>query len=221
MDPIRAKTARTVLAVLSIIALGLIAAGWLVGRGSGSTPDSTGAASPEPSVSLREVLSHPDIIPSHRHPLLGQKAPDFTLTTSDGHSQTLLELQDGRPLVLVFTYGPACKNCRRELNAIDRQRTLFSELDARVAAISPDTSDQTAAPMNEFGSVGFPLLLDPENRTAQSYRVWRGNSPRHGTFVLDRAGVVRWTNVGDAPFQRVSALLTQVALIEGRLPATR
>ena len=49
-----------------------------------------------PSISLQEVLAHADIIPSHRHPLLGRQAPGFELADPQGKVWSLNEfLPDG------------------------------------------------------------------------------------------------------------------------------
>ncbi len=59
---------------------------------------------------------------------------------------------------------------------------------------------------------------------AQTYRVCRvaqdgttGALFRHGVFIVDRQGTVRWANVGDAPFRRNPALLYQLAKLEDRM----
>jgi alkyl hydroperoxide reductase subunit AhpC len=67
----------------------------------------------------------------------------------------------------------------------------------------------------------FPVLSDPGNKVARAYRVLRADRLRHATFIIDRQGTIRWVNIGDAPFRRSTSLLSQLALLEGRLPAGR
>jgi peroxiredoxin len=168
-----------------------------------------------PSRSLQEILAHPDIIPSHHHPLLGQPAPDFELADSEGKVWNLRELQDGHPVVLIFYYGCHCVGCVRQLFDINRELPLYSEVGARVVAISADPPELTRERFQQNGPFGFPVLSDPGNKVAQAYRVFKHDNLRHGIFVVDRNGTVQWVNVGDAPLRRNPALLYQLAKMAG------
>ena len=178
-----------------------------------------------PSGSLKEILAHPDVIPAHRHPLLGQQAPDFELADAEGKLRSLRELRDGHPVVLIFYYGPHCIQCVRQLSNINRDLPLFCEIGARVVAISAGSPELMPGKLAQCRQYSFPLLSDPGNTVAQAYQVLRGpleGRPteviRHATFVIGRDGTVQWANVGDAPLRRNAALLFQVAKAEGRLP---
>jgi peroxiredoxin len=175
--------------------------------------------------SLQEVLAHPDVIPTHAHPLLGSQAPDFELTDPEGRVWNLRELRDGRPVVLIFYYGYQCISCVRQLCEIDRDLPLFREVGARVVAISADPAELTRRRFQQFGPFGFLVLSDPGNKVAQAYRVFEpaqdgktAGIRRHGTFLIDRDGTVQWVNSGDAPLRRNPALLYELAKMEGRLP---
>lgn len=179
-----------------------------------------------PSGSLQEILDHPDIIPTHHHPLLGRLAPDFELADIEGKICNLRELRNGKPVVLIFYYGYHCIACVRQLFNVNKELSLFHEVGAQVVAISADPPELTRRRFQQYGSFGFPVLSDPGNKVAQAYLVFKGvqdgeiaDSFRHGTFVIDRNGVVQWVNIGDAPFRRNSALLCQLAKLEGRLPS--
>ena len=176
-----------------------------------------------PAKSLQAILAHPDIIPSHRHPLLGQQAPHFELADSEGKVRSLVELQDGRPVVLIFYYGCHCVACLRHLFEINRELPLFHAVGGRVVAISGDPPASTRQWCQQHGSFGFTLLSDPGNQVAQAYRVLKPETDclRHGTFVIDGQGTIQWVNVGDAPFRRNPALLYQLAKIDGQLSSAQ
>jgi len=181
-----------------------------------------------PFGSLHEVLSHPDVIATHHHPLLGRQAPDFELTDPEGKVWNLGELLDGHPAVLIFYYGYHCAACVRQLFDVDRNLPLYREVGARVVAISADPPELTRRRFQQYGPFGFPVLSDPGNKVAEAYRVFKraqdgemADILRHGSFVIDRDGTVVWVNVGDAPFRRNPALLYQLAKIEGRLPSAQ
>jgi peroxiredoxin Q/BCP len=175
-----------------------------------------------PSGSLQEILAHPDIIPTHHHSLLSRRAPDFELADTEGKVWNLRELRDGRAVVLIFYHGYHCVACVRQLFDVNRDLPLFSEVGARVVAISADPPEVTRQRFRQYGPFGFPVLSDPEHKVAQTYGVFArardgkmADILRHGTFLIDRAGTVHWVNIGDAPFHRNPALLYQLG---GNLP---
>ena len=177
-----------------------------------------------PSGSLQEILAHPDIIPTHHHPLLGRQAPDFELADPDGKVWNLRELQDGRPVVLIFYYGYHCIHCVRQLSDVNRDLPLFREVGARVVAISADPPELTRRTVSAKRPVRLPGPFGSRKQGGASLPGVQGHRTempmlRHGTFVIDRDGTVQWVNVGDAPFRRNSALLYQLAKMEGRLPS--
>lgn len=177
-----------------------------------------------PPGALQEILTHPDLIPTHNHPLLGRRAPDFEIADLEGTVWKLRELLAGGPVVLVF-YHTYCPLCLRQLFDGDKDLPLFREFGARVVAISADAPEVMRRRLEKYGPIGFAVLSDPGNQTAQAYQVFRRTRDGkmvgrflHGTFVIDRHGTVQWVNVGDAPFRRNTALLYQLAKMEGRLP---
>ena len=173
---------------------------------------------------LQELLAHPDMIPSQEHSLMGKQAPDFELTDFEGNVWDRKELLNEGPVVLIFYYGYHCPSCVRQLREIDRDLPLFRELGTRVVAISADPPELTKQRFQQHGTFGFPVLSDPENKVAQAFRVFKGESEetnkdhlRHGTYILSQDGTVQWVNIGDAPFRRNSALLCQLAKTKGVL----
>jgi peroxiredoxin len=173
--------------------------------------------------SLLQILADRDIIPSHRHPLLGQRAPGLELADAGGKVWKLEKLRGNQSMVLIFYYGCHCIHCVRQLSDINRDLPLFHEVGARVLAASADPPELTSRRLD--GAFGFPLLSDREHKGALAYGAFRwapdGKMPdmlRHATFLIDRDGIVQWVNVGDMPFRRDSALLYQLAKMGGTLP---
>ena len=165
-------------------------------------------------------------VPSQLHPLIGQAAPDFTLTETNGKPWRFSEQVKKTPVVLVFYYGYFCSHCVSQLFGIQADIAKFEDLGATVVAISPDLPEQTRARFKKFGAFGFPVLSDPENNVARKYGAYTpGPTPGeegnllHGTFVIDREGKVRWSYRGDSPFIDNRTLLHEIAKADGRLPA--
>jgi peroxiredoxin len=156
-------------------------------------------------------------IPTQAHPLLGQPAPDFTLSDTDGKPVSLSEkLKDG-PVVLVFYYGYHCNHCVSQLFALNKDIEKFRELGVTVLAISADPSEQTRERFKQYGAFGFPVLSDPSNAVATKYGTYTPSAKQgedgdllHGTFVIDHSGRVVWANRGDGPFTENRTLLVVV-----------
>jgi len=174
---------------------------------------------------LAEAEQSPDkLTRTQDHRLLAERAPEFELADQEGKLWSLKDLLAGGPVVLVFYYGYHCNHCVSQLFDLNEDLPLFRELGSRVIAVSADPPELTRQRFKQYGPFGFPVLSDPGNKVAESYRVFtpaQGGKKEdllHGTFVIDRDGVVQWVNVGDTPFSGNQTLLYQLAKLEGRLP---
>ena len=158
-----------------------------------------------------------------RHPLLAQPAPDFRLSDYAGQQHTLSNHLARGPVVLVFYYGYYCNHCVSQLFALNGDISKFHELGAEVLAISADAPEDTAKKFAKYGMFTFPVLSDPDNKLAAAYTVFApagktsGEVLLHGTFVIDRDGIVRWCHYAHEPFTDNATLLVEVAKIQGRL----
>jgi peroxiredoxin len=162
-------------------------------------------------------------VPTQPHPLLGKKAPEFTLEDPHGAVHSLDSLLERGPVVLVFYYGYYCNHCVGQLFALDKDIAYFRELGTEVVALSPDPPASTRQRFRRYGAFHFPVLSDPKNAVAERYGVFRPARPGqeenldHATFVLDRDGVVRWVQSGDEPFTDDRALLLELDRLTGRV----
>ncbi len=156
-------------------------------------------------------------VPTQAHPLLGQLAPDFTLSDTDDKPVALSEKLKHGPVVLVFYYGYHCNHCVSQLFALNKDIEKFRELGATVLTVSADPSDQTRERFKQYGAFGFPVLSDPANAVAAKYGTYAPSKKpgedgdlMHGTFVIDRTGRVLWTNRGEGPFTENRTLLVEL-----------
>jgi peroxiredoxin len=161
-------------------------------------------------------------VPTEKHPLLDHPAPAFSLPDVDGQPATLEGFLARGPVVLVFYYGYSCNHCVSQLFDLNEDLKYFRELGAAVVAIGPDAPAKTREKYAEFGAFGFPVLSDADRQVAARYGLYRpklGEAKEwqaHGTFVLDRRGVVWWANTGSEPFTGNVTLLAELARLEGR-----
>jgi peroxiredoxin len=158
-------------------------------------------------------------VPSQDHPLLDQPAPSFMLKDARGKTWTLGEAVSEGPVLVVFYLGSTCMACVTHLVELDVATPRFREAGARVLAISGDSPEFSMERMRQFGGFQIPLLSDVDHEVSSAYEVWKAipggekddGAAKHGTFLIDRDGLVRWAYVGDRPFADIEALLTELA----------
>jgi peroxiredoxin len=157
-------------------------------------------------------------VPSQDHPLLGLPAPTLELKDVQGNSWNLRQEVRVGPVVVVFYLGSTCVACVTHLTELDVAMSRFRQRGARVIAVSDDAPEFSLERTCRYGGFDFPLLSDYDHAAALAYGVWKvgpegykdGGKALHGTFIIDRDGLVRWVNVGDRPFTDVDALLIEV-----------
>lgn len=176
---------------------------------------------------LSGILAEPAryYVPSIDHPLIGAPAPRFRLRDWQGRQVELDELIARGPVALVFYYGFWCDHCVVQLYDLSEEVERFRALGATVVAISADPPAETADKFAQFGKFAFDVLSDPEHRVTQQYDCYdppeagREEKLFHGTFVIDREGIVRWGDIADQPFRSSRTLLYELARLQGVLPA--
>jgi peroxiredoxin len=126
---------------------------------------------------------------------VGSPAPDFTLPDQHGAPTSLSSLR-GRAALVVFYPFAFSGICTGELTDLREHVTDFQNDDVQLLAVSCDPVHALRA-WSEDEAFGFPLLSDfwPHGAVASAYGVFDemlGRADR-GTFLVDRAGVVRWS----------------------------
>ncbi len=134
-------------------------------------------------------------------PVVGSKAPDFSLSSVSGKTVRLSDLQGKGPVVLVVLRGfPGyqCPNCNRQVQEFVQKSTVFAERGARVVMVYPGPPQDLGAKAGEFMSNktfpdSFDLLLDPGYEFTNLYGL-RWNAPNEtaypSAFLIDSQGVI-------------------------------
>jgi mycoredoxin-dependent peroxiredoxin len=157
-------------------------------------------------------------VPSQDHPLLDHPAPALVLKDVWGKTWDLsAEVRDG-PVVIVFYLGSTCMACVTHLTELDVAISRFRVRGVRVLGVSGDTPEFSLERIRKYGNFQIPLLSDAGRAPSSAYGVWKavpsggedGGEARHGTFIVDRDGLVRWAFVGNRPFTDIEALLTEL-----------
>lgn len=126
-------------------------------------------------------------------PLVGYRAPDFTLQTPLGDTVALSQLvaeAGGQPVVLNF-WASWCGPCRFEMPDLQQASMKYN---GRIAIIGVNQGENASTITdfgNEFG-VTYPLLRDPDNTVNNLYSV--RSLPT--TLFIDASGTVREVQIG-------------------------
>jgi peroxiredoxin len=127
---------------------------------------------------------------------LGREAPDFTLRDQFGQDITLSSYRGTKAVAIFFIPFAFSGVCTGEMGGIRDRLSEFLTFDTEVLAISCDPVYSLRAFADQDG-LNFPVLSDfwPHGEVARAFDVFdeaRG-CPRRSSYVVDRAGRVRWS----------------------------
>ena len=136
---------------------------------------------------------------------VGEQAPDFELKDQHGSPVRLSSFQGTKNVVIVFYPLAFSGVCSSELCALRDDFPEITREDVELLTVSVDSTFvlRTWADRDNFD---FSLLSDfwPHGDVAKLYGVFdedKGVATR-GTFIIDKAGVLRWKVVNPIPQAR-------------------
>ncbi|MCB0548530.1 MAG: redoxin domain-containing protein [Phaeodactylibacter sp.] len=151
---------------------------------------------------------------------VGDKAPSFSLYSSDKKEVSLKDYE-GKNVLLLFFPMAFTSVCTQELCSMRDNIADFNEVEAEVLAVSVD-SPFTLDKFKQDQQFNFPLLSDFNKEVSRAYGTLyeefvlglRGVAKR-SAFVIDKNGVVRYAEVldsaGDLPnFEAVKETLSKL-----------
>ena len=128
----------------------------------------------------------------------GTAAPDFTLPDEHRQDITLSEVYREQPVVLVFYPFAFSGICTGELCELRDNISAFEADGVQVLAVSTDPVHCLRA-YAERERFPFPLLSDwwPHGSVASAYGTFNEvvGCANRGSFLIDTAGVLRWSVV--------------------------
>jgi peroxiredoxin len=139
-------------------------------------------------------------------PAVGEKAPDFKLSTPEGKKVQLSEVISKGPVVLVVLRGyPGyqCPYCNRQVQDFIQKSQGFADAGARVVLVYPGPPQDLDGKANEFLAdkklpENFDLVLDPGYEFTNSYGL-RWDAPHEtaypSTFLIDRQGGIFFSKI--------------------------
>jgi len=141
----------------------------------------------------------------------GQQAPALALATLDGSRASLAEHRD--KLVVLNFWATWCHPCAAEMPSLEALWRRYRERGLIVLAVSVDRGSPRGLlePYVRGLKLTFPILLDPDSKTSDGWRV----TALPATFLIRPGGDVRGMVFGAREWD--SAEMT--ALVEPLLPS--
>ena len=127
---------------------------------------------------------------------VGDKAPDFSLPSTDGTEISLKALR-GKKVVLYFYPKDDTPGCTKESCSFRDNLTRIKKKGAELFGVSAD-SVTSHKKFTEKYDLTFPLLSDEDRKVIKAYGVWKEKS-FHGkkymgivrsTFIIDEQGKI-------------------------------
>ncbi len=121
----------------------------------------------------------------------GKPMPSVNIKTIDGNTFNTSDIKNGDSPIVVSFWALWCKNCIKELNAINEvYQDWVDETGVKVYAVSIDDAQRNANVKAFANSKGweFEVLADPNQDLKRALNV--GNIPH--VFVLNGNGEIVW-----------------------------
>jgi peroxiredoxin len=140
----------------------------------------------------------------------GQKAPAFTLATLDGGRASLADHRD--KLVVLNFWATWCGPCALEMPSLEALWRRYRERGLVVIAVSVDRGSPRGLlePYVRNLKLTFPILLDPDSKTSDGWRV----TALPATFLIRPGGDATGMAVGAREWDSAE----MKALVERLLP---
>jgi mycoredoxin-dependent peroxiredoxin len=126
---------------------------------------------------------------------IGSPAPDFALRDQHGQTVRLTDFAGAQNVAIVFYPFAFSGGCTSELCELRDNPELFADRNVQLVAVSCDPMYALRA-WAEAEKYDFPLLSDfwPHGQAAHDYGVFNESTGAalRGTFLVDKAGVLRW-----------------------------
>ncbi len=147
---------------------------------------------------------------------IGDRAPDFELRDQNGQTVRLSSFRGEKAVVVMFYPYAFSRVCTGELCDVRDTLPQWQSDDVQLLAISCDTMFSLRA-FAEHDRLDFPLLSDfwPHGAVATSYGVFneQTGAADRSTFIVDRAGLLRWEVHHEMP--RARDLEAQLDVLAG------
>lgn len=126
--------------------------------------------------------------------MIGQKAPDFTLSSLDGKKISLKDFRGKKVVVLDF-WATWCPPCRRAMPIVQEVSNELKDKDVIFFAVNIDEEKAKVTDFLKNAGITLTVLLDTGGNVANAYKVT--SIPR--MFIVGKDGVVKAGHSGFSP----------------------
>jgi peroxiredoxin (alkyl hydroperoxide reductase subunit C) len=145
--------------------------------------------------------------------LIRKPAPDFTSEAVSANGDfceiTLSSFRDKKYVALFFYPLDFTFVCPSEIIAFSRRAKAFDERNTQIIGVSVDSKfshhawRSTPIEKGGIGKIDFPLIADITKEISRDYGVLVDDAVAlRGTFIIDKAGIVRHATLNDLPLGR-------------------
>ncbi|HLD70222.1 MAG TPA: TlpA disulfide reductase family protein [Candidatus Omnitrophota bacterium] len=121
------------------------------------------------------------------NPLVGEKAPDFTLKTADGKELNLSKFRNNQN-TLVFFWATWCPHCREQLQELTAAKgKQMQDKGIKILLVDIEETVKEVAPYIKKYKVPFEVVIDEDSSISEKYNIV--GVPTF--FFIDKNGVVQ------------------------------
>lgn len=123
---------------------------------------------------------------------VGDQAPDFTMTGSDGKTYTLSELnKQGKAVVVAWFPRAFTGGCTKECQSFKSDGAKMRDYNVAYFTASNDPADKNKAFAESLGA-DYPILSDPDSSVSKKYGVLndKGTAAQRWTFYIGPDGKI-------------------------------
>jgi thioredoxin-dependent peroxiredoxin len=162
------------------------------------------------------AFAAPEATPSLSAPAVGAPAPDFTLTSNEGHPTSLKDFK-GKWTVLYFYPKDFTGGCTLEAHNFQRDLAKYEKANAVIVGVSVDTAESHKSFCAKEG-LAFKLLSDPDAKVSTEYAsVMEYNGAKlsaRNTYLIDPEGKVAKTFMNVKPAPHSEEVLASLASLQ-------
>lgn len=146
-----------------------------------------------------------------------QVAPGFSVLDEGGNEITLTDYKGKKNVVLYFYPKDDTSGCTIEAQQFTQYIDDFARHDTVVYGVSKDNCASHVDFINKF-SLQVGLLADTDGALCEAYDVWQEKEKNgvkkmgivRSTFIIDKQGVVRFSEYGVVPDGHAAAVIQKV-----------
>jgi peroxiredoxin len=120
------------------------------------------------------------------NPLIGKKAPDFTLSNTKGEKMSLAQFSNGQPTVLFF-WATWCPHCREQIKQINKTKDDFVKKGIKLMLIDVGEPSAQVAKHLTKTKIDLDSFVDEDSQVSTNY----GLIGVPTFFFVNKEGVIK------------------------------